>query len=49
MHTPLHIGRYYIAVRGTVDMCGDFGVSVRNLTQHEFHTAPGDLDHMGLS
>ena len=35
----LRAGRYYISIRGTVDLCGYFNVAVTNLTQHEFHAA----------
>ena len=36
---PLRVGRYYVSVRAAVDLCGDFAITVRNLTQHEFHAA----------
>jgi len=36
---PLRVGRYYISIRGSVNMCGDFSLRVRNLTQHEFHSS----------
>jgi len=35
-HVP-EVGRYYISVRGSVDLCGDFAIQVRNLTTHEYH------------
>jgi hypothetical protein len=35
--TSLKTGRYYIGVRGSIDLCGEFTVLARNLTQHEFH------------
>ena len=37
--SPLHVGRYYVSVRAAVDLCGDFTIQVRNLTQQEFHSA----------
>lgn len=48
MHLPggttasrLEVARYYVSVRSFPDMCGDFTVQIRNLTQHEFHAAVG--------
>ena len=40
-HAPysLEVARYYIAVRGVGEMCGEFTVSLRNLTQVQFHAA----------
>lgn len=35
----LEVARYYIAVRGAPELCGDYTIAVRNLTQSEFHTA----------
>ena len=35
----LDIGRYYVSIRGAPELCGTFTIAIRNLTQHEFHTA----------
>jgi len=42
MPSPTHanLGRYYVTIRGSDDMCGEYNLMVRNLTQHEFHAAP---------
>ena len=32
----LERARYYVSVQGAPELCGNFTISIRNLTQHEF-------------
>jgi len=36
----LNVGKYYISVRGSAELCGEYTVSVRNLNQAEFMALP---------